>query len=177
MADVKSILALEKQLPNIDQFDSNLRRRVDRLRNRLARQLERLHCLTDALVLYQRTTRPPSRERQVRVLMALGRYTEATKLCDAMESTPLCDAESQFVELCRPRLARACGHPVATAHRYKPDTTRLTLKPGLAKVELMARDFYSRFGECFYVENSLVTGVLGLFIWDVIYLPIRGRVL
>ena len=42
-------------------------------------------------------------------------------------------------------------------------------------VELTVAAEYCRLkGPCFFVENSLVTGVLGLAIWDIIFAPIEG---
>lgn len=179
MQDAEVLLELDANLPARVAGDPHLLRRVDRLRNRLARQLERLCRLNDALSLYARSARPPSRERQVRVLTELGRTTEALALCRSMhesssaESTST-DEELQFAEHFLPRLARLCGEPVVAAARYRPSVTRLTLNRGEGQVETVACDFYARFGACFYVENSLLTGVLGLFIWDLIYLPIPG---
>ena len=74
---VDAILTLERTLPASDPADTHLHRRVERLRNRLARQLERLGALNDALQLYALTSRTPARERRVRVLVALGRPAEA----------------------------------------------------------------------------------------------------
>jgi len=41
-------------------------------------------------------------------------------------------------------------------------------------VESVAREFYSQYGDCFYVENTLINGVLGLFMWDIIFAPVNG---
>jgi len=172
--DADALLALDAALPIRNTSDSHLVRRIDRMRNRIARQLERLHQLPDALRLYQKTQRPPSRERQVRILTALERIDEAWQLCTAMQNVPVADEETQFADSMLPKLAKLRNQPSVARSRHRPETTRLTLARGEGRVELVARDFYARFGACFYVENSLVNGILGLFIWDLIFLPIPG---
>lgn len=172
-SDKALLLELDKALPAIpaEEVDPHLVRRVDRLRNRIARQLERIDAATAAFSLYARSNRPPSRERRVRILNQLERYEDARLLCQQMATAPVADEELQFAELFLPKLHKALGMSVKKIPVFRPNTTKLTLKPGDSRVEIVARDFYAQFGECFYVENALVNGVLGLFIWDIIFLP------
>jgi len=58
--------------------------------------------------------------------------------------------------------------------RFRPETSTLTLSRCASRVELDTQAFYSQMGTCFYTENQLVNGVLGLFIWDIIFAPIAG---
>ncbi|MGI9318427.1 MAG: VRR-NUC domain-containing protein, partial [bacterium] len=121
--------------------------------------------------LYSRSRRPPSRERRVRILTKLERYEDAKTLCQQMLATPVADEEAQFAEMYLPKLHKALGLSVKKQVVFRPISTKLTLKPGESRVEVAAREFYAQFGECFYVENSLLNGVLGLFIWDIVFLP------
>jgi len=52
-ADALALLAVDKALPNNKSYDAHLIRRVDRLRNAIARALERLNSFEEALALYQ----------------------------------------------------------------------------------------------------------------------------
>lgn len=172
--DADALLDVNQLLPENKSHDAHLTRRVDRLHNSVARQLERLGQLDDALRLYQQSEKPPSRERQVRVLMKLERFQEALQLTGAMLAEPYADEEIQFVETVQPKLHKALDLPQPKKTRFRPLTTKLTLSAGEARVEFIARDFYAQFGECFYVENTLINGVLGLFIWDIIFAPVKG---
>lgn len=172
--NVDALISLNLKLPTNKNHDAHLTRRVDRMHNSIARQLERLGELEKALELYEQSAKPPSRERQVRVLMKLNRLTEANNLCDAMMAQPHAGEEIQFVETIQPKLYKLLLRPFKKIQRFKPLTTKLTLSPADARVEIIARDFYSQFGECFYAENSLINGVLGLFIWDIIFAPVEN---
>lgn len=173
-SDANALLDLNRQLPENKRIDAHLTRRVDRMHNSIARQLERLNELDMALELYQQSEKPPSRERQVRVLMKLARLQDANSLCDAMASQPYVDEEVQFVESMQPKLCKLLSLPLKKKLPFRPVTTKLNLSAGDARVEMIARDFYSQFGECYYVENSLINGVLGLFIWDIVFAPVKG---
>lgn len=172
--DADALLGVHQLLPENKNHDVHLTRRVDRLHNSVARQLERLGLFEDALRLYGQSEKPPSRERQVRVLMKVARYQEAMQLSNAMLADPYADEEIQFVETVQPKLYKALNLPPPKNTRFRPLTTKLTLSAGDARVEFIARDFYAQFGECFYVENTLINGVLGLFIWDIIFAPVKG---
>ncbi len=173
-SDVNALLQVEKKLPVIKTYDNHLNRRVDRLRNTIARQLERLNCLDEALAIFSQSDQPPSRERQVRLLMRKACYTEAHAQCEKMLENPVNSEEVQFVETITPKLNKQLGLKLTQKTRFRPLTSKLTLSRSDARVEMIARDFYAQFGECFYVENSLINGVLGLFIWDIIFSPVEG---
>lgn len=172
--DANALLDLNQLLPENKQHDAHLARRVDRVHNSIARQLERLGKLEDALTLYRQSEKPPSRERQVRVLMKLDRPEEALDLCSEILTHGHTSEELQFVETIEPKIKRILNHPLKSKPRFRPLSTKLTLKPADARVEAIACRFYAQFGECFYVENSLINGVLGLFIWDIIFAPVEG---
>jgi len=174
LMDVEALLSVSNALPENKMHDPHLARRVDRLRNSIARQLERLDEPQQALSMYKLTDMPPSRERQVRVLMKLSRFNDAMQVCQDMQSAPLSDEELQFVDTITPKLQKQLSIPSPKRHTFRPITTKLNLSAGEARVEVLAREFYEQFGECFYVENALINGVLGLFIWDIIFAPIEG---
>jgi len=172
--DAKVLLALSDSLPQNPDADPHLNRRIDRMRNSLARQLERLDASDQALLMYQQSERPPSRERQVRLLMKLGRPRLAEQVCNDITASPRAEEELQFIDTITPKLNKLLKKPAPVKNRFKPLTSKLTLSQQDARVESIAKDFYTQFGQCFYVENSLVNGVLGLFIWDIIFSPEKG---
>ncbi len=169
-----ALLQLDSSLPAYQQRDPTLTRRVERFRVKLARQLERINCGNDALKLYAQCARAPARERMVRIHQQNENYETGWQLLLAIEQHPYCDEELQFVDMFKPRLARQMGkkHP---AKRFKPISTKLVLKQhDEARVEQIAQAYYQNRGDCYYVENSLFNGVLGLLIWDEIFAPLPG---
>lgn len=173
-SDAEALLRLDQALPETSFNDPHLKRRVERLRNAIARQLERLNRPEQALVLYSFSSRPPSRERQVRLLMKFSRFDDAMQLCGVIKATPIADEELQFVDTILPKLHKALSLPQSRRRTFKPATSKLTLSRAKKRVEFVARDFYSQFGDCFYTENTLINGVLGLFIWDIVFAPVEG---
>jgi len=172
--DAAQLLELVHGLPTAIQDDGHLQRRLDRFRNRIARQLERLEILDEAFALYLLSVHPPARERRVRILILQHRFDEALALSDEMVADPYGETEGQIAQRLRRKVRRLLELPDKAARRYQPDTTRLTLHSKSDRVEHAAQQFYSRLGTCYYVENSLLKGVLGLLIWDVIFAAVPG---
>ena len=161
-------------MPLSIQGDSQLTRRLDRLRNRIARQLERLGDTDAALQLFEQSQYPPARERRVRILLAEENLDEANIIIDDMAMKPMSESELQVANRLRKQWAKISDTPVKTEKRFRPETSTLTLSQSALRVELETQKFYSKMGDCFYTENELVNGVLGLFIWDIIFSPIAG---
>lgn len=172
--NARQLLELVRVLPEMVEGDWPLQRRTDRFRNRIARQLERLDEIDDAMALYILSMHPPARERRVRILITQEKYAEAMTLCNEIAAEPHGESEAQVAQKLNRRLNTLLGLPNTPAKRFQPDTTRLILQASSDRVEYAARQFYSRSGSCYYVENSLVNGVLGLLIWDVVFLAVPG---
>lgn len=173
-SNADALLSVEAKLPDDKSYDAHLTRRVERLRNGIARQLERIDQPEKALNLYTQSDRPPSRERQVRLLMKLFNFVQAKNLCDEIIARPYASEETQFVETITPKLYKQMNLSAPRKKPFRPPVSKLTLKQSDARVEHIAKEFYDQFGKCFYVENSLINGVLGLFIWDIIFAPVHG---
>lgn len=167
----KSILC---ELPLDIPSDGQLTRRLDRLRNRIARQLERLGDTNAALKLFEQSQRPPARERRVRILLAQSELDQASVIINEMTIAPRGESELQVAGRLRKQCAKASGSVMKAEKRFRPETSMLTLTQSALRVELETKTFYSQIGACFYTENQLVNGVLGLFIWDIIFTPIAG---
>jgi hypothetical protein len=162
------------ELPPDIVDDTQLSRRLDRLRNRIARQLERLGEKNEALLLFEQSRRPPARERRVRILLSEGELNRASVLIDEMMASPTGESELQVADRLKKQWAKANGTPLKASKRFRPDTSTLTLTQSEPRVELDTQVFYSQLGSWFYTENELVNGVLGLFIWDIIFSPVAG---
>ena len=173
-ASIEQHKALLNEIPLDIPGDGQLRRRLDRLRNRIARQLERLGDGSAALALFKQTEYPPARERSVRILLSEERFIEANQIIEDMTTNPRGESELQVAARLRKQWAKLSGNPLKAEKRFRPETSTLTLNQSSLRVELETQNFYSQMGDCFYTENQLVNGVLGLFIWDIIFSPIAG---
>ena len=169
---VEELLLFEKQLPI--PVDSNLERRVHRLRNSIARQLERLQQWDRAIKIYARSQRPPARERRVRVLLKQDKLQEAFSTCYEILDSPVNDEENQVVSGIAQRIARKLGQSFENRWEYTPPTETIEIDNSGDLVELQVATYMQQFGECFYVENMLFDAVFGLAFWDVIFAPIEG---
>lgn len=172
--NAQALLQLVDQLPDCAADDALLRRRIDRFRNSVARQLERLSCHETAMHLYEQAVCPPARERRVRRLLSELRLDEAHELCKEMLNAPFHDAEAQVAQRLMKLWRKRSNLPVEKTHRFRPQISRLVLKYTTERVERAACDFYNRRGRCHNVENSLFNGVLGLLIWDAVFQSVPG---
>lgn len=185
-----AILALAEQLPEGIRDDATLHRRLDRLRLTLARQLERLEELEAADRLYRRCTRPPARERRARIAVRRGDIDTGLALCREILEAPHNEAEQVFAESFGYRTAKRAQRLPGweSPTRYRPPTQTVALPQVPERVELLAAAWLEQGSakahnnppaaatgdHCFYVENSLLNGVLGLYVWDIVFAPVPG---
>jgi hypothetical protein len=173
-ASVEQHMNVLCELPLDIAEDKQLIRRLDRLRNRIARQLERLGDTKAALTLFKQSQHPPARERRVRIHLSEGALDQASSIINDMTMNPKGESELQVAGRLRKQWAKVSGSTLKAEKRFRPETSTLTLCQSTLRVELKTRAFYSQMGACFYTENQLVNGVLGLFIWDIIFTPLAG---
>lgn len=162
------------ELPLNIPGDSRLSRRLDRIRNKIARQLERLGDTNAALEIFVHSSHPPARERRVRILLSRGALDQAGSIIHDMTTNPWGEAELQVARRLHKKWSKLRGSGQKAGRRFRPETSVLTLSQSKPRVELDAQLFYAQLGACFYTENHLVNGVLGLFIWDIIFAPVEG---
>ena len=139
--DADQLIALTEIMPPPIDGDIHLQRRLDRLRNNIARQLERLDRIDDALRLYTISVSPPARERLVRIHLASRQLDRAAKLVSSMVSQPFNDAELQVALRLQIKIDKAAGRKPAAGTRFRPETSRLVLNPSEHRVELAAQNF------------------------------------
>jgi len=180
-SDHEQLLELADLLPTRVDRQAPGFRKSEQLRYEIARQLERLGELDRASELYLNCLLPPSRERRARIAAQCDRPMEAIELCQQIISQPLDEQELQFACQFALRLCKRHGYeapPSATqlCTTHRPQIVELELDFH-ESVETAVADFYqdSETGShCYYVENSLFNGVLGLLLWDVIFAPLPG---
>ena len=156
-------------------------RKSERLRYEIARQLERIGDPQAALALYRQCRQPPSRERIARIHDQLDQQRQALDDCIQIIEQPIDEQEIQFACMFAARLIRRHGFaPLPAVERQ-----RITHQPEIVELELEYRDsvelavaeYYNAVDaadSCFYLENSLFNGVLGLLIWEVVFAPLPG---
>ncbi len=178
--DSGALLQYFKVIPEcVDQL-SPVYRKSEHLKYDIARQLERLGNFPAAMSLYQQCQLPPSRERQARIYHQQRNYQQAIKLCLAIIESPKDEAEHQFAgEFAARIIKRNKLEPlpgISDQKNYFPKIIDLELKQQPC-VERSVVDYYNRqtSGQvCFYQENKLFNGVLGLLIWKAIFAPVSG---
>lgn len=172
--EVDQLNWLLAHMPEPVDNDPHLLRRVNRFQNRIARQFERLNETDLAMALYERTTQPPARERRARLYLAAADLRAAQSIVNAMQDSPFSEAETQVAVRLQRQINKASGVALESTPRFRPTTTHLSLAFSGGRVEHEAASWFAQSGRCFYTENQLVNGVLGLFIWDIIFHPVPG---
>ena len=184
MSESDDIATLEKcfnSVPEDIDPGSSLFRKTERIKYEIARQFERLQENQMALDFYRKCSLPPSRERITRILQKQGCIDEALQHCQTIVAQPWDEEESQFAQSFAMRLVKKQKSPGQSLFEIrepvaKPESTRLELDQQ-ESVELAVVDYYlaeQAGNQCYFLENSLFNGVLGLLIWEVVFAPIPG---
>ncbi len=161
-------------LPQPLNYDKTLDRRLDKLKNRIARQLERFEEPGIAAQIYSQTRRPPARERLARIEAKTGNTESALTLCKAIQALPHDTDELDFANTFGARLAKKTQQKFNSPARHAPPETTLQLHKSSLSVEFSVALHYAKTGKCYYLENSLLNGVFGLAFWDIIFAPVSG---
>ncbi|OED38431.1 hypothetical protein AB833_19830 [Chromatiales bacterium (ex Bugula neritina AB1)] len=170
----EALVEIQRSLPLLQADDRTLSRRLAKLSNRIARQLERCNALDEASEIYRTTRRPPARERLARIAHKRGNTAQAFALCQEIEADPGDAEELMFAQQFSTRLAKTGSINYVGETTVKPPMQRLKLEKLSLPVELECALHYAKEGKCFYVENALVGGMFGLATWDILFAPIAG---
>jgi hypothetical protein len=179
--DIETLQTCFDAVPADTSSDSPLFRKGERIKYEIARQIERLDDLPLALQLYRQCALPPSRERITRILHRQEQIEDALQHCQRIFDKPISEEELQFAGAFGRRLVRQHkiqDRPVFASpdSNHRPDTFDLELVQQ-DSVEQAVVDYYLAQDEgnrCYFLENSLFNGVLGLLIWDAVFAPIPG---
>ncbi len=146
---------------------------LDRLILKIAGFMERQKKLEEALVLFRMTTAPPSRERQVRLLVKLKDPEAATALAEEMLINPL-NADEQFFAIDFQNQQATQGQK----KRARKSTTEWLLKSESVTIDVswryrveegVAEHFRKQGKQAVHTENFLFDGLFGLLFWDIIF--------
>lgn len=174
LSDAEDIIGFHRQLPDKSTADKTLSRRIQRVTLTLARQLERLEALDEALQLYHHCELPPARERRARILVKQNKINEALSLCKSIDQSPFDESEAIFANDFGYRTAKKHQYHWAKPVVYQPQVETIKIEQTEKGVELDAADYFSQFGQCIYVENALFCSLFGLHFWEMIFAPVRG---
>ncbi|ARU58958.1 nuclease [Oleiphilus messinensis] len=182
LQDASRLTELIAQLPVAPQEDRVLRRRVERVKLKFARQLERLGDLDLALAWYRECQTPPSRERQSRILIQQSEIEAGLALCETILETPRNEEELVFAQSFGARTARKHKHPWRKIKAYKPPEYSLVLPNQGQRVEMAVQNYFNESvatdsagdNTCYYVENTLINSVFGLSIWEMMFASVPG---
>lgn len=180
MDDPQQLTSILEQIP-ASYSNLSLERRFARLLNQIAYELERYGDTELALSIYGRHIHTPARERQVRILERRGDYQLAWELLQDILEYPRGEDEQQIARRMAPRLAKKAGasyvqeknHPVNERKIQLPLLINEMGEP--LRVEECARQFMeSDDAPCVYVENTLLCGLFGLWLWPETFRSIEG---
>ncbi|CAM3725812.1 Fanconi-associated nuclease 1 [Pseudomonas reidholzensis] len=155
-----------------------LARRRSRLLFSIGQHCERLGEWDLALTVYEQSSHPEARIRQVRVFERSEQWAPAQALAEQMARAPGNPLEVQALERMLPRLARKLGGPPTPRRRAAVVTPiELELPTQLAALgveEAVRVHLEQDGGQVHYVENTLFNSLFGLLCWDAIFAPVPG---
>lgn len=177
---IESVIKIEAQLPKVATTEK-LQRRRDKLANHIAYRLERSGEDRLAMQLYQTSKLPPARERLIRLLEKQGIFSDAWALLTELLTNPRNEQELQIAQRIAPRLAKKLGRSFVREISNTISERQLILAQlfddgGSAhRVEEVVRlSLDCVAAPCFYVENSLLLGLFGLWLWPEMFRGIEG---
>ncbi len=180
-ADLQNIELLQRCFDSIPLIGETAftYQKSEKLKHKIVRQIERLGELDLALQLYQHCNLPPTRERIARILNQLGLAEQSIETCHHMTESPIDESELQFANSFATRLVKQKKLSGYDAFRqslpYQPPMVNIDLPATDAVESSLANHFNATSGQqCFYLENTLFNGVLGLLIWDGIFAAVPG---
>ncbi|GAM65815.1 hypothetical protein JCM19232_2743 [Vibrio ishigakensis] len=171
------ITALIARLPD-EVTHSYVKRRLERLINTLARDLERIEEYDSALTLFKDSSLPPSRERRVRILDKQEQLDPAKSLLDEMLLSPHNREELEIAQRIQKKLWRKLGLTAPNKSKPTIEEQRLELDLSSTRVEIAVAEHLNEQGfEVYFLENSFLCGLFGLAFWEVLFAPIEGAFL
>ncbi|SFF57044.1 VRR-NUC domain-containing protein [Thermoflexibacter ruber] len=146
-------------------------RLFDKLCLDLGKLLEKSKLDQEALKVYQYTSKPPSMERQVRLLYKLGFEQEALILCKKLEIKPLSPEEKLFAIDFREKLEKQKGKSTRTTTQWLKQAESISIDSFFqSNVELGALEHFKNQGfEGLFTENYLWNALFGVLFWDIIF--------
>jgi len=174
------LVAITEHLTEVSKSKA-MEARYARFYNQLAYEFERFGQYDIAYSLYRKSHLPPARERRIRLLEKQGDDASAWQLLNELINTPHNEHEMQIGERMATRLSKKVGMTLTKKLPLSILTTQLSLTRlhnetgNFLNVEEIARlHFDTESAPCFYVENQLLTGLFGLWLWPEIFRNVDG---
>lgn len=171
---IDALIKLHKTLPTRIEKDKALGRRLDKLNNKIARQLERESASDYAAEIYKNSRLPPARERLTRLYTKNGNTALALTLCRQIIQSALDSDELDFALSFGKKLAAKTGQSFPSEEKYQPPESSLQLPKNQLSVEFSVALHLAKTGKCYYLENHLISGMFGLAFWDIIFASLNG---
>jgi|SRR5690554_380630 hypothetical protein len=176
-ATAEACRSLRDQLPPDAGANPWLRHRRARLLFALGQKLERAGDLVLARDVYREAWIPDARVRYFRLLEKMAAATEVWPLIEQAEALAETASEKQSLGRIRHRVGKKVGvspRPAPPAESPAVQTIILRPAPELSVEHQVAMALAEKGGHCFYVENTLFTGLFGLLFWPAIFAPRPG---
>jgi len=126
LADAGLLIAFsDEYLAKLKADEPRIKRRISKLQNRVARELERHEEALFALKIYELSGSSPSRERQARIHAKLKNISKAMRLCQNIYEAPLDEAEFEFA-------AKFDGRFFFTPKKMGAQTSEANINAGIA---------------------------------------------
>ena len=154
--------------PNYEWTDK-AQTKLDKLLLKTGKYLEQKKLLEQALEIYQHTTKPPSRERQARLLVKLERKDEAIALCEQLELEAQNATEKIFA---KDFLARLIGKDNIKSTRKKlKQADEIELDESWKySVEQGVLGYYQQQGyQGIHCENFVWRSLFGVIFWELLF--------
>ncbi len=138
---------------------------------RLGEWLEKNKLPDEALTVYRYTEKPPSRERQVRILHRRSDTDEALALCMSIAENPQTADEQLFAQDFIRRHTQGKGTFRKTVTEQLLNAPAITVDAAYKNyVEGGVVQYYREWGfRAVHSENYVWRGLFGLMLWEVIY--------
>ena len=167
------------QIPDWQYLTDSAQRIFDRMCLDLAKVLEKHKLDEEALKIYRYTPKPPSTERQARLLYKLGYEQEALILCKKMEINPLNPEEKFFAIDFRKKIEKNVGKkPTKTTTNWLNEAGSISIDVSYQNnVEIGTLEYFKAQGyEGFFSENYLWNAFFGILFWDIIFDENQGAI-
>ncbi len=136
---------------------------------RLGEWLERQQAWPQALAAYQRTARPPARERQVRLLHKMGRTAEALALAQTIQASPQSADEAFFAQDFLAKLQSGKRTRSTTDFLKKADTLTLAAEHRAYVEGGVVAHWQAAGWQAAHTENWVWDALFALLLWEALF--------
>ncbi len=179
-ASMTSLTEILQELP-IESSSIAIENRRQKLCNQLAYEFEKRKNFNTAYSLYEESDVPPSRERRCRILEKQHEFQKSWKILEEMLNQPVNENELQVALRIVPRLSKKIGGDFrkpdkAQLKEFHLSLNKLTDDEGFEpRVEVAVLNrLTTESSPCLYVENKLLNGLFGLWLWPEMFRSTQG---